>query len=43
MGCPLCSAMACALAKATGKPVTIEKEMQNLDGSTRIQYKLLED
>jgi hypothetical protein len=35
--------MACALAKATGKPVTIEKEMQNLDGSTRIQYKLLED
>jgi hypothetical protein len=43
VGCPLSSAIACALAKASGKPVTIEKEMQNLDGSTRIQYKLLED
>ena len=43
VGCPLSSAIACAVAKASGKPVTIEKEMQNLDGSTRIQYKLLED
>ena len=43
VGCPLSSAIACALAKATGKLVTIEKEMQSLDGSTRIQYRLLED
>jgi hypothetical protein len=43
VGCPLSSAIACALAKASGKPVTVEKEMQNLDGSTRIQYRLLED
>jgi hypothetical protein len=43
VGCPFSSAIACALAKATGKPVTIEKELQNLDGSTRIQYRLLED
>jgi hypothetical protein len=41
VGCPLSSAIACALAKASGKPVTIEKEMQNLEGSTRIQYRLL--
>ena len=43
VGCPLSSAIACALAKASGKPVTIEKEMQNLDGSTRILHRLLED
>jgi len=43
VGCPLSSAIACVLAKASGKPVTIEKEMQNLDGSTRIQYRLLEE
>ena len=43
VGCPLSSAIACVLAKATGKPVTIEKELQNPDGSTRIEYRLLED
>jgi hypothetical protein len=43
VGCPLSSAVACALAKASGKPVIIEKEMQNLDGSTKIQYRLLEE
>lgn len=43
VGCPFSSAIACALAKASGKPVTIEKEMQNADGSTRIQYQLLEE
>jgi len=43
VGCPFSSAIACAVAKASGKPVTIEKEMQNLDGSTRITYRLLED
>jgi hypothetical protein len=39
IGCPLCSAIACALAKATGKPITIEKEEQSQDGkTTRIEY-----
>jgi hypothetical protein len=41
VGCPLTSAIACALAKAAGKPVTIEKEMQTGD-YTRILYRLLE-
>jgi hypothetical protein len=43
VGCPFSSAIACALAKAAGKPVTIEKEMQKADGSTRITYQILED
>lgn len=43
VGCPLSSAIACAFAKASGKPVTIEREMQNRDGSTRILYRLHED
>jgi hypothetical protein len=44
LGCPLTSAIACALAKATGKPVTIEKEEQVEDGeTTKIQYRILED
>jgi len=42
IGCPLCSALACALAKATGKPVTIEKEEQDGE-TTRIQYRIMED
>ena len=43
VGCPLSSALACALAKATGKPVTIEKEEQSEDGkTTTIQYHMLE-
>lgn len=42
IGCPLCSALACALAKATGKAITIEKEEQ--DGkTTKIQYRIMED
>jgi hypothetical protein len=43
LGCPLSSALACILTKTTGKPLTIEKEMRNLDGSTRILYRLLEE
>jgi uncharacterized protein YuzE len=44
VGCPLSSAIACALAKATGKPVTIEKEELSEDGkTTKIQYRILED
>jgi len=43
IGCPLSSALACLLAKATGKPVTIEKEETLPDATTRIQYTLLEE
>jgi hypothetical protein len=44
LGCPLTSAIACALAKTTGKPITIEKEEQVEDGkTTKIQYRILED
>jgi len=44
MGSPLSSAIACALAKATGKPVVIEKEEQSQDGkTTEIRYRLMEE
>jgi hypothetical protein len=42
VGCPLCSAIACSLAKATGKPVEIKGESQHED-STLIQFLLMED
>jgi hypothetical protein len=43
LGCPLSSAIACAIAKATGNPTTIESEEQSLDGKTiRMQYRILE-
>jgi hypothetical protein len=43
IGCTLTSAIACALAKSTGKLITIEKEEQTSDGrTTTIQYGLLE-
>jgi hypothetical protein len=34
LGCPITSAVACALAKASGKPVTIEKIDVSIDGET---------
>lgn len=44
IGCPISSAIACALARATGKPVTIEKDETSEDNNiTTIQYKILED
>ena len=44
IGCPLCSAIACALAKATGNPIIIEKEELSEDGkTTKIQYRILEE
>jgi hypothetical protein len=43
VGCPLASAIACALAKSTGKPVTIENETEDQEDTTRIQYKILEE
>jgi len=32
IGCPICSAIACTLTKATGKPVTIERIQPSQDG-----------
>lgn len=43
VGCPLSSAFACIFAKATGKPIVIEKEETGPDATTTIQYKVLED
>jgi hypothetical protein len=44
VGSPFSSALACALAKATGKPLTIEEEEQSQDGeTTTIQYRLMEE
>jgi len=44
LGCPLSSALACALAKATGKPITIEN--QQIDEETKsiiIEYRVVEE
>jgi hypothetical protein len=44
VGCPFSSAIACALAKAAGKPVTLEKKGQSPDGKTTIiQCRILEE
>ena len=43
VGCIFSSAIACALAKTTGKPTTIEKEEHSKDGATTIQYRILEE
>jgi hydroxymethylpyrimidine/phosphomethylpyrimidine kinase len=44
IGCPFSSAIACALAKASRKPVTIEKEEQNPNNvTTTIHYQILEE
>lgn len=43
LGCPFCSAIACALAKATGKPVIIEENTSSDDDKTiDIEFRLLE-
>jgi len=44
IGCPIASAIACALAKASGRPVIIEKEEQALDDrKVKIQYLLIDE
>jgi hypothetical protein len=44
IGCLLSSALACALAKTTGKPVTVERETQNSQTkTTTIEYTILEE
>jgi hypothetical protein len=43
VGCLLSSAIACALAKATGKPVTIQNETRNQETkTTHVEYQILE-
>lgn len=42
VGSPLSSALACVFAKATGKPVTIKSDETNPEGTTTIQYDILE-
>jgi hypothetical protein len=43
VGCLLSSAIACILAKATGKPVTIQNETRNQETkTTKIEYQILE-
>lgn len=43
IGCPICSAMACILAKASGKPVIFEKDSRSPDGKTTDSwYRILE-
>jgi hypothetical protein len=42
VGSPLASALACVFAKATGKPITIEKEETTQQGTTTILYNILE-
>ncbi len=42
VGCPLCSAIACVLAKFTGKPVTIEGNPIHEDGQViDVEYRIL--
>lgn len=43
IGCPLCSAIACALTKATGKPIIIEKIQSSEDDKIiEANYRVLE-
>jgi hypothetical protein len=44
LGSPLSSAIACALAKSTGKPIIIENHQTNKDGrDVTIEYRILEE
>jgi hypothetical protein len=44
LGSPLSSAIACAVAKATGKPIIIEKEQNSNNGrDVTIEYRILDE
>ncbi|MEM3701022.1 MAG: hypothetical protein QXL57_09215 [Candidatus Bathyarchaeia archaeon] len=44
LGCPLSSAIACALTKAIGKPITIEKQETDEKNKTiEIEYQIIEE
>lgn len=43
LGCPIASAVACAIAKTTGKPVTIQKQETTPDGTTvQVLYQIIQ-
>jgi hypothetical protein len=44
LGCPLSSAIACVLAKATGKPIVIENLQASENGKDiSIEFRILEE
>jgi len=44
IGCPICSAIACSIAKASGKPVTIEKTESTEDAKAiEVYYRIIEE
>ena len=44
LGCPLCSSIACALTRSTGKPVIIEKHEFPQDGKIiEVYYRIIEE
>lgn len=44
IGCPLCSSIACALSRATGRSVIIEKNDYSENGKTiNVRYRILEE
>jgi hypothetical protein len=44
IGCPFCSAIACAITKTIGKPIVIEENSFSIDKKTvHIQFKILDD
>jgi len=44
IGCPLCSSIAIALTRATGKPITIEKTEISNDGKTiEAHYQIIKE
>ncbi len=44
LGCPMCSALACTLAIATGKPVLFDEDIVSEDGKTTVSnYRLLNE
>lgn len=44
VGCPLASAVACAIAEATGKPVIIQKQEISIDGmSIKMWYRVVQE
>jgi len=43
VGCLFSSAIACALAKTSGKPIIIQKEENTPEQTTTIEYRMMED
>jgi adenine/guanine phosphoribosyltransferase-like PRPP-binding protein len=44
LGCPVASAVACAIAKSSGKPVVIQRQKTTLDGLTiDVWYRIVQE